>query len=129
MLIKSTGEQKELACFERGERTEAELSCSLVWQNQLHIFGGQYETRQISRLNDYKLERIGDLSFDHFDGACTVMASQFIYLCFNDDPNDTKRCRQSTGPLQGFTEIALSTHEHLWTRVSCSDSKSFHLSV
>ena len=125
MLIKSTGEQKELACFERGERTEAELSCSLVWQNQLHIFGGQYETRQISRLNDYKLERIGDLSFDHMDGACTVMASQFIYLCFNDDYNDTKRCRQSTGPLQGFTEIALSTHDHRWTRVSCYDSKSF----
>ena len=121
LLITSAGEQKELACFEPGDRTEAYRSCSVTWQNQMHIFGGQTEKRQISRLSGYKLERIGDLAFDHWLGSCSLMANQFLFLCFDRD--DTKRCRRSTGPLENFSELALSSHEHMVAQTSCSDSK------
>ena len=63
MLINSAGEQKKLTCFERDGDTEAYYSCSITWKNQFHVFGGYSYFRQISRLNGYKLERIGSLDF------------------------------------------------------------------
>ena len=48
------------------------------------VFGGWYEERQISRLDGFKLKRIGSLDFDHEDGACSVMHGE-IYLCFDWD--------------------------------------------
>ena len=125
MLINSEGEQKELSCFVQDDKTEARMSCSINWKNELHVFGGWREKRQISRLNGYRLERIGELAFDHYWGACSVMANQFIYLCFNiRDENDLKRCRRSTGPLETFIEISLTNHGHRFTKTSCSESKS-----
>ena len=124
MLINSAGEQKELACFDRDATTEAEFSCSVNWNNEFFIFGGKNEKRQISRLTGHKLKRIGDLTFDHYFGACSVMANQFVFLCFNfADSNDSKRCRRSNGPLEQFSEVALSTYEHRRILTSCSDSK------
>ena len=79
LLITSAGEQKELACFQPDKKTEAFGSCSVNWKNQLHIFGGATEYRQISRLSGFKLERIGDLAFDHESGSCSLMANQFIF--------------------------------------------------
>ena len=124
MLINSAGDQEELACFQRDSNTDAYRSCSINWNNQLFIFGGETERRQISRLTGHKLERIGDLTFDHDFAACSVMSSQYIFLCFNlADSNDHKRCRRSTGPLDQFSEVALSTYNHGYSQTSSSDSK------
>ena len=41
-------------------------SCSINWKNQLYIFGGATERRQISRLSGQKLERVGDLPFYNY---------------------------------------------------------------
>ena len=124
MLVNSEGEQKQLSCFERDDNTEAYMHCSLTWKNQLHIFGGNTDWRQISRLNGYRLERIGTLSFDHFLGACSVMADQ-LYLCFSSyDPRDFTRCRRSTGPLETFTEIAPANQKHRSIKTGTSESKS-----
>ena len=125
MLINSAGEQKELSCFERGDITDATYSCLINWKNHLFVFGGWYEKRQISRLSGYRLERIGTLDFDHQYGACSVMANQFVFLCFNLHSSDHKRCRRSTGPLKPFTEVTLAKHEHSNTQTSCSESKYF----
>ena len=124
MVIKSNGEQQELSCFERDGNTEAYKSCSLTWQNRFHVFGGDKRRRQISRLNGYKLARIGDLAFDHYLGACSVMANQFIFLCFNIYNSNDYKCRRSTGPLETFSEVSLTTHDHRRTQTSCSESKS-----
>ena len=129
LLITSAGEQKELACFQPDKKTEAFGSCSVNWKNQLHIFGGATEYRQISRLSGFKLERIGDLAFDHESGSCSLMANQFIFLCFNYDANDYKRCRRSTNPLETFEEVSLSNHEHRYTKTGCTDSKSSFLAT
>ena len=83
MLINSAGEQEELSCFKRQDATEAWFSCSVSWKNQLFIFGGYEEKTQISRLIGYKLKHVGDLTFNHHSGACSVMDNRYIFLCFN----------------------------------------------
>ena len=127
LLFNSDGEQQKVTCFERDDKTEAFLSCSVNWNNQLFIFGGKKEKRQISRLTGHKLEKVQSLDFDHKQGACSVMASKFIFLCFNTaDSNDLKRCRRSTGPLEPFEPVSLSNHNHGIAQTSCSDSKSLN---
>ena len=132
MLVNSAGDQEELTCFERDDTTRAHNSCFVNWKNQLFIFGGSTEQRQVSRLSGYKLERLGDLSFDHQYGACSNMANMYIFLCFDlkEDSNDTddpRRCRRSTGPMEQFSEVALSNHVHRGIQTSCSDSKFISL--
>ena len=105
MLVNSAGEQQELTCFELDPMTQAYQSCSVIWNNQLFIFGGKVEPRQISQLTGHKLERVGNLTFDHQDGSCSNMANEYIFLCFSyfNIPSDSNVCRRSTGPLVGIT--------------------------
>ena len=127
-LVNSEGQKNELSCFDRDHHTDGHKACSINWKNQLHVFGGHTEKRQISRLNGYRLERIGTLPFDHSLGGCSVMANQFIFLCFHwSSDSQYKRCRRSTGPLDVFSEIPLANHNHHKTQPSCSESKSFCL--
>ena len=123
ILLNTAGEQEELSCFERDDTTQAEFSCTVNWKNQLFIFGGRSEKRQISRLTGHRLKRVGNLTFDFYDGACDVMANQYLFLCFGDDSKDYKQCRRSTGPLEHFSKIELSNRNHLRIQISCSDSK------
>ena len=130
MLINSEGEQEELTCFDHAETTSAYYSCSITWQNKFHIFGGRSKKKQISRLIGYKLRRIGSLAFDLHIGSCSVRQKKdvtYIYLCFNGANNaardDNRRCRWSQGPLQNFTEVALSRHPHRAIQTSYSESK------
>ena len=109
MVVNSAGEQEELKCFKPDSKTETYYSCSVNWKNQLFIFGGRTERRQISRLTGHRLKRVGNLTFDFYDGACDVKANQYLFLCFGDDSKDYKQCRRSTG--------------HLRIQISCSDSK------
>ena len=125
MLVNLAGGQDELTCFEREDNTEAFASCSINWQNELFIFGGWYEKRQITKLSGQKLKRVGELDFDLSYGACNVMTNE-LYLCFHEQ--DTRRCRRSTGPLDQFSEVALSTYGHRWIQTSCSNCKFLFLS-
>ena len=125
MLVNLAGGQEELTCFERDDNTEAYFSCSINWQNELFIFGGVNEKRQISKLSGHQLKRVGDLDFDLTFGACNVKGNE-LFLCFHE--HDTRRCRRSTGPLDQFSEVALSTHSHRYIQISCSDSKFLFLS-
>ena len=95
MIITPAGEQKQLACFERDDKTSAQASCSINWKNQLFIFGGfldpntnsesdvKQTKRQISRLVGNRLEYVRKLPFDHDRGTCSVMASKYVFLCFS----------------------------------------------
>ena len=125
VVINHAGEHSILDCFERDNKTDAVGSCSFSWQNKMHIFGGDSEPRQISRLDNYRLKRIGDLPFNNLYGTCTTMTPEFIFMCFNWGQNDDKRCRRATDPLGNFTDIVLSHHQHIWTQASTSNSKGF----
>ena len=129
MLINTvTGYQEELTCFERDPNTEAFFSCFINWKNQLFIFGGENNKRQISQLTGHRLKRVGHLKFDHHFGTCNVMANKYIFLCFSsylgiENSMDTRLCRRSTGPFEHFSKEALSIHDHNRHRPSCSDSR------
>ena len=97
-LIDSTGDPS-VSCFESDDDwyNDVRSSCSVNWANQMFIFGGQgvadvggfWRTSfinsppGISRLDGYRLNRVGNLAFDFFYGACSVMKEK-IYLCFDD---------------------------------------------
>ena len=131
MLTNSAGEQEELTCFERDDKTYVYNSCFVTWNNQLFVFGGYMDNQQISRLTGHKLQRVGNLTFDHEVGACSVMANQYIFLCFSPEPfvsngqnlEHYKLCRRSTGPLEQFSEQSLSKYDHHGVPTSSSDSK------
>ena len=44
--------------------TQVELSCSVVWQGSMYVYGGLQYTDQISKVGDCHLRRIGNLGFD-----------------------------------------------------------------
>ena len=125
MLINVIGQQKESTCFEQGE---VEESCSIHWQNELYIFGGRNEGRQIRKLIDHKLVvTSATLKTDHYSFSCSVMANRFIFLCFNEADRDFKQCRQSTGPFMPFSDVVKSNYNHSGIKISCSESKPFCL--
>ena len=41
VLISEDGSQETLSCFDHDDGTLALWACSVNWENQLHIFGGQ----------------------------------------------------------------------------------------
>ena len=108
--------------FSFGKDTEVSFSCSVTWRGQFFVFGGEANRRQISILNDCQLERIGSLSFDHYYGGCGNVDDEEIYLCFNIDSADNKKCRYGVDPLGEFIEIEESFYPHLETgRIGASN--------
>ena len=107
--------------FMYGENTWAHYSCSLTYQNQFYLFGGdQGYARQISKLNGCSIERIGDLAFESVWGGCANVNDERIYLCFSRDKSDYKVCRYATDPLGEFTLAEQSIHPHQGIRIAAS---------
>ena len=107
--------------------TEVYRSCSLQWQNQYYLFGGNgvfngsdYK-RQVSMVSGYRLERKSTLDFNFKEGACTVINHQTILLCFALDETDV--CRQSNNPLGSFTQLPYSKFHHKMIRIASFDGK------
>ena len=132
ILINSSGKNEKLACFKRPESTDAKDSCPLVWQNQVYVFGGSNEKRQISKLIDHSLKRIGNLTFYH-TGACSRLdypQTSYIMLCFHfrATKDNYNRCHRSNGPREPFYEVARSNHMHRSTQTSSFKSKQVFFS-
>ena len=126
LLIDSSGTQKELGCFSPDDRAEAFGSCSLVWANELYVYGGKSNKNQLSKLNQYRLQLVGSLPFDLYRGACTNMAGRKLFLCF--DYYVEKQCHWSANPLGNFQKATLASYKHRKTRISSSKSKFRNLS-
>ena len=123
--------------FESG--TSVSFGCSLIFQNYLYVFGGDYHkssyARQISQLKGSELKRIESLAFNYYMGACANLNNEYIYLCFSDsnqcfsDSNkcfsEFRLCRFSLGPQKTFHKVAESTDKHLGTNIAASTSKFF----
>ena len=93
--------------------------------NELFIFGGLREERQISKLTGCSLERVGSLSFDHFYGTCAAVNDNEIYLCFNLNIwGDFKKFRKANDPMGVFEEINPTNYEHVFGRIGASSGKS-----
>ena len=106
--------------FAFGDNTEAYWSCSITWQGDFYIFGGNKEKRQVSKMaaSGCKLERIGDLDFDFNDGGCGNVNDEHVFLCFNSGQD--KKCHIGNAPLGNFSAIVDSNHPHGHTRIGAS---------
>ena len=122
ILISSNGVKEgfreNILCLHIDYKIQDQVACSVMWENSVYIFG----TNQISRLTGYELTYLKDLDFSNFNGACSVMNKEFIFLCF-DMVEKPQKCRRATHPLGVFITVALPNMSHLDIRTSASNSK------
>ena len=70
--------------FTFGEGTEVYRSCAATLNGEMFVFGGSYygEVKQISKVENCALRRIGTLPMRFESGACNTYQSH-VLLCFN----------------------------------------------
>ena len=105
--------------FEFGPGTGVYQSCSIVWKDEIFVFGGRYQSQQISKVQNCQLKLIGQLKVKFNYGACTNVGNELVFFCFYDfdDPTTDKKCLKATSPLGDFQETRYSTHHHSVTRI------------
>merc|ERR1712106_93827 len=91
--------------------------CSLTFQNQFYFLGGSYST-QISRVENCKLERIGDLAIEMRYATCTATANE-ILMCFAS--NNSKQCYKGPTPFNITEPIEQTQYDHSYTYMSSSE--------
>ena len=106
--------------FSLGANTEVYYSCSLTWRGRFFVFGGDKQKKQISIINGCRLERVDSLDFDQTYGGCANVNDQSIYLCFNREPADNKKCRVANDPFGTFQEIEETAYNHKETLIGAS---------
>ena len=104
--------------------TEVYNSCSLLFNDKMYIFGGYNEMRQISEIKDCGLKRIGNLEFDFDGGACTVIQSSTLILCFDWYRHGGKVCRVANSPTASFKKIPESNFYHYISKIASNGGKS-----
>ena len=110
--------------FMYGDNTVVGRSCALTFQNQLYILGGYgIYNRQISKLVDQELRRVGTLSFDHSLGGCANIGDRKILVCFDEHTENYNQCRFSDEPEGTFVRMPNSTYSHRWVRMAASHSE------
>ena len=101
---------------EFGTETEVYQSCSINWQGDLYLIGGQRKKRQVSLVKGCQLTRVSTLSFHLRLGACTNINNEEVVLCFGD--SNEKKCWKSSNPEGPFSSISDSLENHWPTRIA-----------
>ena len=73
--IKSLFETTEQR-FDYETGTQVYGSCAITFKNEYFIFGGNSEYNQLAKIVDCKLQKIGKLIFNHYNGGCANMADE-----------------------------------------------------
>ena len=97
-------------------------ACSVIWRNEAYLLGGRDERKQISKLFDCELRRIGTLPFDFVLGGCAV-GKNLMFMCFHPD---TQKCYKTDEPLgsrRDYSQTEKTKFEHQMTRIAASDSE------
>ena len=105
--------------------TEVQLSCSVVWEGNMYLYGGLQMTRQVSKVSDCYLSRIGNLSFEFRGGTCASVNNNKIYWCFTNvnDSSTDKICYYSHDPLASEISSLTSNYAHRYTRIAYGNGK------
>ena len=119
IITNAAGRQDTNFEFVFGEGTQVYLSCSMTWKNDLYVFGGNPNKRQISQLVGCQLTQIGELEFDHHFGACANVADEKLYLCFGS--GDSNKCRVTLSPTGVYEGTNRSSFDHRETRIAASE--------
>lgn len=124
IFISGAGWDLEMPCLHADAGTISWGSCSILWKNELYIYGGRVDPdrvmsdHQISRLEGTELKVRGKLPFKILFGDCTTMGYRFVFLCFAQKDE----CYRADNPLESFQAIDNSLHPHKNGRISASDS-------
>lgn len=118
---KVNGNSNGPASITFGIGTEVVDSCSVTWNNEQYVFGGQTNKRQISKIINCELTQIGELDFDFTSGACAA-TNERIFLCFGND-DDAKICRYGVDPLDITNKLPESNFGHRYTRIAAGQGK------
>ena len=118
VLVNMVGGFTLLNSFSFPSSTEVGLSCSLVFNNKLYVFGGTNERRQISTVHGCGLKCVGSLNFDFKSGACTTVQGSRILLCFGYSTFEGKVCRISNHPTGPFAKIRESNYHHYRAKIA-----------
>ena len=112
--------------FEVENDVHVDRSCGVQFKGDFYVYGSYLgDKRQIAKVTNCSLKRIGTLPFTHFIGACAATKDQ-VFLCF-DYNGDKKTCRAANEPTGKFNRIAKSTHKHSETRIAANDGKLLYL--
>ena len=124
--------------FNSGFRTKVSHSCSVTFRGEFYVFGGDnyggntLAMKQILKVTDCSLEKIGKLRFDFRYGACAAVNEESIYLCFSDRDekfakNSRKQCYVGADPVGSFSKTNQSQFYHDLTRIAASEGNYFDL--
>lgn len=123
ILTNASGREDKNFYFSIDEDAQLKYSCSLTWENELFVFGGD-KIRQISKVTSCHLKPVGQLTFDHRVGDCVNVANNKVVLCFNVMNNaDHKKCRMASSPTGVFSMMALSRYDHSHIKIATNDGK------
>ena len=122
VLVDMYGEFTKLA-FSFPTDTEIFYSCSLLFNDKMYVLGGETKRRQISRVTDCGLRRIGNLDFDFNQGACSLMQSSTLILCFAWSTKEGKVCRVADSPTASFKKIRESNYHHYAIKIASNGGK------
>ena len=146
---------KDINCpvFTIADDVKVYHSCAVTYQNQFFVYGGQKGTvikggeskpnklswlgstqqeqklksfsRQIAKVANKSLKRVGDLTFDFTRGGCTSTTDK-ILLCFSEQ-GDWRTCYKSKNPMAQFRELTKSKDFHLRIKFASSECKFFRI--
>ena len=71
--------------------TEVYHSCSIVWRDEMFVFGGDKKKHQISKVENCQLKLVGQLSMVMDLGACTNVGNELVFICFHDTNDSSTR--------------------------------------
>ena len=120
------GQDIECTDFTIADDVKVYHSCAITYQNQFFVYGGQMLksfSRQIAKVTNKSLKRVGDLPFDFIRGGCSSTTDK-ILLCFSEQ-SDWRTCYKSTNPIAQFLERKKSKHIHLRIKFASSECKFF----
>ena len=120
-LVDLNGNWMYCPAFIIADDVEVDLSCGVRYQDQLYVYGGRKNKRQIAKISNKSLTKVGSLPFDFTLGGCSSTTNKII-LCFHFD-GDGKTCYKTTNPIAQFEATTKSIHAHRAIRFASSECK------
>ena len=123
ILTDLNGKALNCPAFTVADDVEVRDSCAVTYQGRFYVYGGKTYKRQIAKVTDKALRKIGSLPFDFTMGGCSSTTDKII-LCFHFF-GDGKTCYKTTNPISQFEETTKSIQEHRVIRFASSECKFF----
>ena len=123
ILTDLNGKAMNCPAFTIADGVEVDHSCAVTYQGRFYVYGGKKYQRQIAKVTDKALRKIGSLPFDFYRGGCSSTTEKII-LCFHFY-GDMKTCYKTTNSIAQFEATRKSIHEHRKIKFASSECKFF----